>query len=72
MTILCRSCKTEKNAFKTTVVAYVSEYSLNLKPIKLQVSKPAKFRCVLTLLKLWQLLFELMCLEQKVRHSLRH
>jgi len=72
MTILCRFCETAKIAFKTKVVAEVSEYLLNLKTIKLKVSKPAKFRSVLTLLRLQQLLFELMCPEQKVRHSLRH
>lgn len=72
MTILCRSCKTAKIAFKTKVVAEVSKYPLNLKTVKLKVSKPAKLCSVLTFLRLWQLLSGLMCLEQKVRHSLRH
>lgn len=47
MTILCRSCKTAKSAFKTKVVAEVSEYPLNLKTIKLKVPKPAKSCSVL-------------------------
>lgn len=41
MPVLCRSCKTAKIAFKTKVVAEVSEYHLNLKTIKFEVSKLA-------------------------------
>lgn len=37
MTILCRSCKTAKVAFKTEVLSEVSEYPLNLKIIKLSL-----------------------------------
>lgn len=47
MPILCRSCKTAKIAFKTKVVAKVSEYHLNLRTINLKVSKLAESHSVL-------------------------
>lgn len=67
MTILCRSCKTAKIAFKTKVIAKVSEYSLNPKTIKFKVLNCLNF--TLFFLRVWQLLSELMYLEQKVHHS---
>lgn len=71
MTVLCRSCNTARIAIKTKVVTEVSEYPLNLETVNLKVSKPANFCSVLTHLRLQQLLFELMCLEQKCCHSFR-
>lgn len=67
MTILCRSCKTAKIAFKMKVIAKVSEYSLNLKTIKFKVLNCLNL--TLFFLRLWQLLSELMYIEQKVHHS---
>lgn len=67
MTILCRSCKTAKIAFKTKVIAKVSEYSLNLKTIKFKVLNCLNL--TLFFLRLWRLLSEVMYIEQKVHHS---
>lgn len=70
MTVLYRSCKTVKIAFKTKVIAEVSEYSLNLKPIKLKVLNYLNF--ILFFLRLWQLLSKLMHLEQKVHSHIQY
>lgn len=69
MTVLYGSCKTARSAHTTKVVAEISEYPPNLKPVGLKVAKAARCCCGVTLLR--QPLAELGVPWTKVRRSLR-